>query len=89
MGNSGFGYPGSDGGVVLLDSRNVPPAASALIQVLERTVAPDSWEPVGGMGTVTYYGEMLVIRQSARVHRETEQVLALLRSTAAKKAAKK
>jgi general secretion pathway protein D len=80
--------PGGNPGLVVIDAGTTPPAAIALIQVLERTVAPETWEALGGSGSISYYDEMLVIRQSARVHREVAEVLALLRSTAAQKAAK-
>lgn len=86
FGGVGGGLGGMPGGglVPVVNDPHTPLAASALINVVERTVAPDTWESMGGSGTITYYGDMLIIRQSPRVHREVEQVLALLRATAQK-----
>jgi hypothetical protein len=85
-GGFGGGLGGMPGGglVPVVNDPHTPLAASALINVVERTVAPETWESMGGSGTITYYGDMLIIRQSPRVHREVEQVLALLRATVQK-----
>jgi hypothetical protein len=64
---------------------DIPPSAEQLIHVIHNPVAPSTWELNGGSGTITFYGDMLVIRQTARTHREVEKVLKLLRDTAVKK----
>ena len=66
-----------------------PANVQQLITVLHDTVSPDSWSELGGAGTITYYGEMLVIRQSPRIHREINKVLSMLRETAVKNSASK
>ncbi len=37
---------------------------------IERRVAPDSWESMGGIGVVQPFGSVYVIRQSPEVHRQ-------------------
>ncbi|HTN76503.1 MAG TPA: hypothetical protein VL096_14690 [Pirellulaceae bacterium] len=66
-----------------------PANVQQLISVLHNTVSPDSWSELGGNGTITYYGEMLVIRQSPRIHREINKVLSMLRETVVKNSASK
>lgn len=78
-GGGGLGGPGGDDGI--RDPENV----EQLMNVITSTVAPDTWQASGGFGTVTYYGDMLIVRQNARTHREVEKLLKLLRETAAKK----
>jgi hypothetical protein len=85
MGGGGFG--GGLGGIVARGSLGgeIPASAEQLIHVIHNTVSPSTWELSGGSGTITFYGDMLVIRQTARTHREVEKVLKLLRDTAVKK----
>ncbi len=89
MGSGGFPPGGggvfSGGGLINATPRDVPQNVQQLINVLQNTVSPDSWSDAGGYGTVTYYGEMLVVRQNARTHREIDKVLTMLRETASKK----
>jgi hypothetical protein len=84
-GGGGFGGGGFGGIIGGSTGGDIPPSAEQLIHVIHNTVAPSTWELNGGSGTITFYGDMLVIRQTARTHREVEKVLKLLRDTAAKK----
>jgi RNA polymerase sigma factor (sigma-70 family) len=56
---------------------------AALIQVITKTVDPDSWNQEGGDGAIDYFPgtKSLVVRQSSEVHRD---IAALLRDLAAK-----
>jgi hypothetical protein len=76
---------GFGGGFAPVSDGHTPNNVAQLIRVISSTVAPDTWQDMGGNGTITYYGDMLVVRQNARTHREVEKVLKLLRDTAAKK----
>ncbi|MEX0718462.1 MAG: hypothetical protein WD066_17850 [Planctomycetaceae bacterium] len=59
----------------------VPPAASELIDLIETTVAPDTWAVNGGQGTISYWrpGMALVIRQTGEVHHQIGGTLGQLR----------
>jgi general secretion pathway protein D len=52
-----------------------------LMSLILSAVAPDSWESVGGVGTLQYFplGMALVARQTAPVHEEIAQLLTALR----------
>lgn len=39
-----------------------------LIELITSTVEPDSWDRNGGMGTISAWGSLLVVRNSASVH---------------------
>ena len=51
--------------------------ARALINLIEQTIAPDTWESRGGGGSIFYYAprHALVIRQTDDVHRQIGGVL--------------
>lgn len=53
---------------------------SPIASLIQKTVAPASWEQVGGPGTLREMKEFLVIRQTAEVHREIAHAFDLLRS---------
>lgn len=55
---------------------------NTLIDIVETSVEPDSWEMVGGFGSIQYYKprNVLVVYQSAQTHREIERLLARLRN---------
>jgi hypothetical protein len=46
--------------------------AEQLIDLIERTIAPTTWERAGGLGTIRYYRPLrvLVIRQTGDVHEQ-------------------
>lgn len=55
---------GAAGGAAIADN------ARQLIELIERTISPDSWEVNGGEGTIFYYSplQVLVVRNTAEVH---------------------
>jgi hypothetical protein len=55
--------------------------ASTLLQIIEKTVSPKSWEKAGGSGSVQFFpmGMALVVYQSADVQDEIASLLANLR----------
>lgn len=52
-----------------------------LIDIIASVVEPDSWDRVGGPGTIAEFDGLMVIRQDPRVHRQIERILAGLRET--------
>lgn len=60
-----------------------PGDCDPLIDVITSTVAPDSWDVVGGRGSISGYSLnsrwALVVRQTDEVHDEIEQLLSSLR----------
>ncbi len=60
------GEPGVAGGAA--EAANV----QQLIDLIEATIQPESWETNGGRGTIRYYSPLhvLVIRNTQQVHRE-------------------
>ncbi len=56
--------------------------ADELIEIIVTAVNPDSWEDVGGPGTIGEYNGLVVISQSARTHTKIEKVLDMLREAA-------
>lgn len=55
--------------------------AEAVVRIIQATVEPRTWQMQGGEGVIEYFGakKMLVVRQSAEVHRRLEELLTLLR----------
>lgn len=53
-----------------------------LFHAIERTVVPDSWMNVGGLGDMRIYGSVLVVRQSQPTHRKIAALLQALRHPA-------
>jgi hypothetical protein len=53
----------------------------ALVNLIERTIAPEKWDTVGGPFTIMYYAplKVLVVRASAEVHHDVGGVLGGLR----------
>lgn len=80
MSSGGMGGMGSMGGMAAGSgmSGNVDP--SSLTHLVMGTVRPESWEDNGGTGSVQYVpGGLLVIRQSAPIHRDLKRFFAMLR----------
>ena len=50
-----------------------------LAQVIERIVAPESWEDVGGAAALTFLGDVMFIRQTEKIQREIQGLLSALR----------
>ncbi len=55
--------------------------ARQLIELIQRTICPDSWDVNGGRGTIYYYApaHALVVRQRGEIHRELRGLLRQLR----------
>jgi hypothetical protein len=55
--------------------------AQSLMRVLVNTIEPKSWKELGGEGTIEYYpeGTCLVVRQTADVQRQVQELLKTLR----------
>lgn len=51
-----------------------------LIELIKETVAPESWIDAGGSGEIKRQGNRLLVRAGPVVHRELDELLALLRS---------
>ncbi len=50
-----------------------------ITDTIVRTVAPDSWDDVGGEGTVEIFGDVLFVRTSDELHMQVQGLLAALR----------
>jgi hypothetical protein len=75
QGRSGRGLGGRP-----VASRNFGPLDSAgqqLVELIQRTIAPSTWDVNGGPGTIYYWspGRALVIRQTSEVHGDVADVL--------------
>ena len=53
-----------------------------LVELIQRTIAPETWDVNGGRGTIMYYAPLrvLVIRQTAKVHGRVGGVVGGLRA---------
>ncbi len=84
MGGGGGGMPGMGGGMGMgmgMDMMPAPLSAeSQLIRVVQTAVAPDSWQEMGGAGSVSGINGLLVIRQDEKVHRQVLELLRQLQS---------
>jgi hypothetical protein len=76
MGGGGMSAPGGMG----MPSIPLSPI-DMLTQVVTTSIAADSWETNGGVGTISGFDGMLVVRQSAQVHDEIDRLLEMLRET--------
>jgi len=78
---AGVGQPrgGGQGGSPLDQAANAN--GLALVDLIQKTVAPDSWDVNGGPGSATYYNNLraLVVRQTDEVHSSLDSVLNGLR----------
>ncbi len=48
-------------------------------QVVENAIAPDSWTTVGGVGALSFLGDVMFLRHTGDIHRQVEALLAALR----------
>lgn len=62
--------------------RAVPDYGPALVDLIERTIAPGFWDSQGGPGTIVYYSPLrvLVVRATSEVHHQVGGVLGGLRA---------
>ncbi len=76
----GFGTPN----IPPLFDKELPvlPHYESLVNAIERTIEPDTWEVLGGPGSMDVFGDgdCLVISQMESVHQRIEQLLADLRA---------
>lgn len=79
-GGGGFGGEGQMG----IPSRPRT-RARQLMDILMTAIVPESWEEVGGVGTIAEFDGLIVIRHNPRIHRQVEQVLEMLREASAQK----
>ena len=56
--------------------------AEQLMGIVTTAVDPDSWQEMGGIGTIGEYNGLIVVRQTARTHTKVEKVLDMLREAA-------
>ena len=56
--------------------------AARLMSLITTAVKPDSWQDMGGYGTISEYKGLIVINHNARTHKEVENVLTMLREAA-------
>jgi hypothetical protein len=81
MGGGGMGAMGAGGGNP--KPRNEEEiAAERLMNLITTAVKPDSWQDLGGFGTISEYRGLIVINHNARTHKEVENVLKMLREAA-------
>lgn len=52
-----------------------------LVELIQRIVAPDFWEPLGGAGSIHYFAmrRILVVRATTDVHQQVKDLLMALR----------
>jgi RNA polymerase sigma factor (sigma-70 family) len=57
--------------------------ALSLMRVIVRTIEPESWDELGGPGSIVYLQKVgsLIIRQSPQVHKQVQDFLNFLRET--------
>lgn len=82
--HSGMGGFAGGGPAVPLDESSQ--RAERLMHIITTAVAPDSWQEMGGFGTVAEYSGLLVVNHNAKTHRQIEKVLTMLREAVAKDA---
>jgi hypothetical protein len=51
-----------------------------LIDMMTATIAPDTWDDVGGDGSINVFGQALIVCNTASVHQEIRELLSALRS---------
>jgi hypothetical protein len=81
MGGSGMGgMPGNGGPSPPRTDEEI--RAERLMHLITTAVKPDSWQDMGGFGTISEYKGLIVINHNARTHKEVENVLKMLREAA-------
>lgn len=56
--------------------------AARLMNLITTAVDPQSWQEMGGFGTISEYEGLIVVNHSARTHKKIENVLTMLRESA-------
>jgi hypothetical protein len=57
-----------------------------LIDILQHTVRPESWDVQGGPGSISDYRGLIVVSNTIEIHRKIDRVLEMLREAAEKEA---
>ncbi|MDO4571018.1 MAG: hypothetical protein Q4D38_11575 [Planctomycetia bacterium] len=73
--------PGFGGAAGSATDDKTQESGEKLVEVIESTIRPDSWESRGGSGTIRYWntGRHLIIRQTDEAHEEIQSLLEQLR----------
>jgi hypothetical protein len=74
--------PGMPGGPASGGFGGSPAPRPGLPGLIQTAVESGSWEDVGGVGSISEFNGLLVIKQSARVHEKIDELLAMLRQAA-------
>jgi general secretion pathway protein D len=88
MGGMGAGIGGLMGETPNTNRRQSPALGSLearandLIEVVTSTVNPDTWDDVGGPGSICAYNGLIVVSQTAKVHQNVEHLFDMLRQAA-------
>lgn len=72
---SADGVLASSGGAGCVEGKN----AGELIELIMSTISPESWDKVGGPGSVRTFRGALVIRQTQAIHETIDGLLSRLR----------
>ncbi len=81
-GGAGLGGAAADGVEPDDTKRRELSDAEILIRLITITVRPDSWDEVGGPGTVAEYKGLVTISQTREVHEQVERLLNMLHRAA-------
>jgi hypothetical protein len=82
MGEGFGGPPGMPGGAASGGLGGMSATRRGLPGLIQTAVESASWEDVGGVGSISEFNGLLVIKQSARVHEKVDELLAMLRQAA-------
>ena len=81
MGMGGMGL-GGGGGEASPPRTDEEIRAERLMHLITTAVKPDSWQDMGGFGTISEYKGLIVINHNSRTHKEVDNVLKMLREAA-------
>lgn len=78
---AGGAAAGQNAGGILGGGQGLPDNGQALVDLIKRTIAPTTWDDLGGLGTIYFYRPLrvLVIRQTGEVHEKIGGVMGGLR----------
>ena len=78
---SAVSEPQADSAAVLSGGAAEAAGASELIELIQETIAPDTWDIRGGRGTIRYFSllRVLVVRQTGEAHHQLGSTLEVLR----------
>jgi hypothetical protein len=54
--------------------------STSLAEVIERIIAPDSWNSVGGAGSIVQYHDLLIVKNAPQVHLRIRHLLLKMRN---------